>query len=190
MNRLKRWHVVPVLVVLALVITFLVTRSSESPATSPPNVTTAAFNNLRTGWDPNEPNLSPSQIQSGTFGKIFSKSLTGSIYAQPLVYNGTLVVTTEDAYAYGLNANVGKDPLATHVRKALLGERDWLRRPDAGHRIDFDAGYRPDDRGRVPDDEAPVGRLGSRRQPLVAGSSVCHDRSRTIGVSCRDTGNT
>ena len=108
MNRLKRWHVVPVLVVLALIITFLVTRSSESPATSPPNVTTAAFNNLRTGWDPNEPNLSPSQIQSGTFGKIFSKSLTGSIYAQPLVYNGTLVVTTEDAYAYGLNATSGK----------------------------------------------------------------------------------
>ena len=51
MNRLKRWHVVPVLVVLALIITFLVTRSSESPATSPPNVTTMDFNTLRTGWD-------------------------------------------------------------------------------------------------------------------------------------------
>lgn len=108
MTRLTRWHVVPVVVVLALVVTALVGRSVVAPASSPPNVTTAAFNNLRTGWDPNEPNLAPSEIQSGTFGRIFSKTLKGSIYAQPLVYNGTLVVTTENAYAYGLNATTGR----------------------------------------------------------------------------------
>src|SRR5579872_3103785 len=76
-------------------------------ASSPPNVTTAAYDTLRTGWDPNEPNLSPTDVQSASFGQIFSTKLAGAIYAQPLVMNGTVIVTTEKAWAYGLNASTG-----------------------------------------------------------------------------------
>ncbi|HUH81423.1 MAG TPA: choice-of-anchor D domain-containing protein [Solirubrobacteraceae bacterium] len=71
------------------------------------NVTTAAYNNLRDGWDPNEPALSPSALRSTGFQKLFATKLSGAIYAQPLVYEGTLVATTEKARAYGLDAVTG-----------------------------------------------------------------------------------
>jgi outer membrane protein assembly factor BamB len=70
-------------------------------------VTTAAYGNLRDDWDANEPALSPSAIQSGSFGELFATKLTGAIYAQPLVFDGTVIVTTERAYAYGINASTG-----------------------------------------------------------------------------------
>jgi outer membrane protein assembly factor BamB len=70
-------------------------------------VTTAAYGNLRDDWDANEPALSPSAIQSGSFGELFSTKLAGAIYAQPLVFDGTVIVTTERAYAYGINASTG-----------------------------------------------------------------------------------
>ncbi len=107
MARLRRRRFLPVFVVLALVAGALIARAVVAPASSPPNVTTAAFNNMRTDWDPNEPNLSPSIVQSGTFGKIFDIQLNGSIYAQPLVYGGTVIVTTEKALAYGINSTTG-----------------------------------------------------------------------------------
>lgn len=109
MKRLKVWRILLALcVVLAAVIVYVATHDPAAPATSPPNVTTAAFNNLRTGWDPNEPELSPSHVQSGSFGEIFSTQLAGSIYAEPLVYKGTVIVTTEKAYAYGIKPTTGK----------------------------------------------------------------------------------
>jgi outer membrane protein assembly factor BamB len=71
-------------------------------------VTTAAYNNLRDNWDPSEPALSPSAVASASFGKLFSTKLKGSIYAQPLVYGGDVIVTTEEANAYAINASSGK----------------------------------------------------------------------------------
>ena len=71
------------------------------------NVTTAAYNNLRDGWDPNEPGLSPTTLRSPSFQKLFATKLNGAIYAQPLVYEGTLVATTETARAYGLDPATG-----------------------------------------------------------------------------------
>jgi hypothetical protein len=76
-------------------------------ASGPADVTTAAYSNLRTNWDASEPALSPTAIQSGSFGKIFSTRLSGAIYAQPLVVAGTAIVTTEKAMAYGVNATTG-----------------------------------------------------------------------------------
>lgn len=71
-------------------------------------VTTAAYGNLRDDWDANEPALSPSAVASASFGKLFSTPLKGAIYAQPLVYGGNVVVTTEEANAYAINATTGK----------------------------------------------------------------------------------
>ncbi len=69
--------------------------------------TTASLNNLRTGWDPNEPGLSPSVVSGPNFGKVFSTSVNGQVYAQPLVVGSTVVVATENDYVYGLNAASG-----------------------------------------------------------------------------------
>jgi len=71
------------------------------------DVTTAAYNNLRDGWDPNEPALGPSTLRSPGFQKLFTTKLKGSIYAQPLVWEGTVIATTEKADAYGIDAATG-----------------------------------------------------------------------------------
>ncbi len=71
------------------------------------NVTTAGYSNLRDNWDPNEPALSQATVHSSTFGQLFSARLKGAIYAQPLVYENTVIATTEEAYAYGLNPSTG-----------------------------------------------------------------------------------
>lgn len=71
------------------------------------NVSTAAYNNLRDGWDPNEPGLSPSALKAPGFQKLFSTKLSGSIYSEPLVYEGLVIATTEKARAYGLDAATG-----------------------------------------------------------------------------------
>jgi hypothetical protein len=60
-------------------------------------VTTAAYGNLRDDWDPSEPALSPTAVQSASFGELFSTQLKGAIYAQPLAYKGDVIVTTEEA---------------------------------------------------------------------------------------------
>ncbi len=79
----------------------------DALASGPPDVTTAGYSNLRTDWDSSESALTPTAVQSGSFGKVFSTKLSGSIYSQPLVVGGTAIVTTEEANAYGVNATTG-----------------------------------------------------------------------------------
>ena len=71
------------------------------------NVTTAGYGNLRDDWDSAEPGLSPAVVQSSSFGQLFRTKVKGSVYAQPLVYENTVVVTTEAANAYGINSTTG-----------------------------------------------------------------------------------
>jgi outer membrane protein assembly factor BamB len=69
---------------------------------------TGAADNLRTGWYPDEPSLTPELLKSTRFEQAFKTPLTGQIYAQPLVANGTLLVATEDNRVYGLDPLSGK----------------------------------------------------------------------------------
>jgi outer membrane protein assembly factor BamB len=71
---------------------------------------TGAADNLRTGWYPDEPSLTPSLLGGGGFQQLFKDPLEGQIYAQPLTANGTLLVVTEENWAYGI------DPLTGAVR--------------------------------------------------------------------------
>ena len=41
------------------------------------------------------------------FGPLFTTHLQGQIYAQPLLFNGTLLVVTEDNQVYGLDPGTG-----------------------------------------------------------------------------------
>jgi Abnormal spindle-like microcephaly-assoc'd, ASPM-SPD-2-Hydin/PQQ-like domain len=68
---------------------------------------TASGNDLRTGWDPHEPDLGPAAVAGSRFGQVFSTAVNGQVYAQPLVIGSTVVVATENDWVYGLNASTG-----------------------------------------------------------------------------------
>jgi hypothetical protein len=78
----------------------------------------------RTGWYSNQPNLNPSLVGGGSFGQIFSTSVNGAVYGQPLVDDNQLLVTTENNYVYGLDPlsgtilwtrSFGAPPLASAI---------------------------------------------------------------------------
>jgi hypothetical protein len=97
-----------------LVGTFVALSAFAAPITSLFTTTSAKANvlhessdNSATGWYPNEPGLSPAKIKGGYFGEVFNTQLNGSIYAQPIVSQPTVLTVTENDYAYGLQAKTG-----------------------------------------------------------------------------------
>ena len=67
-----------------------------------------AGNDARTGWYPDEQQISPSVVSGSSFGQLWSATVDGQVYAQPLLSsNGTLVVATENDKVYGLDASTG-----------------------------------------------------------------------------------
>jgi outer membrane protein assembly factor BamB len=91
---------------------------SAAAQRAPLDVTTASFNNMRTGWDPNEPNLSPSVVHGSSFGQRFKTSVNGQVYAEPLVIGSTVIVATENNYVYALDAATGAVKWHTQVGNA------------------------------------------------------------------------
>ena len=68
---------------------------------------TNAGDDLRTGWYPESPSLTPQLVSGGTFGQLWSATVSGQVYAQPLLSNGTLLVATENNIVYGLDPTTG-----------------------------------------------------------------------------------
>ena len=68
---------------------------------------TYAGDNLRTGWYPDQPGLEPPVVAGPSFGEVFRADVTGQVYAQPLVWNGVVLVMTETNDVYGLDAVTG-----------------------------------------------------------------------------------
>ena len=79
------------------------------------DVSTISNDTLRTGWDPAEPNLAPADVQAADFGQLFSTTVDGQVYAQPLVVSSLVIVVTENAKAYGIDKITG----------AIRWERDF-----------------------------------------------------------------
>ncbi|MFD0331844.1 PQQ-binding-like beta-propeller repeat protein [Streptacidiphilus monticola] len=67
---------------------------------------TVSVNALRTGWDSNEPALSPAAVPA--VKQLFNTSVNGQVFAQPLVVNGVVIVATETNHVYGIDAVTGK----------------------------------------------------------------------------------
>jgi putative pyrroloquinoline-quinone binding quinoprotein/putative pyrroloquinoline-quinone-binding quinoprotein len=119
MTSLGKWGVpargpVSVLVVAAMSAAGL-TAVAAGPAA---DETTAAQNNLRDGWDPNEPALTQSAVEGGQFGQVFKTAVNGQVYAQPLVVGNTVIVATETDWVYGLNAKTGAIDWKTSLGQA------------------------------------------------------------------------
>ena len=77
--------------------------------------TTASDNDLRDGWDPDEPALTPAAVSGPDFGQVFRTHVNGQVYAQPLVIGTTVIVATEANWVYGLNATTGAVKWSTRV---------------------------------------------------------------------------
>ena len=85
---------------------------SAIPAISQANPTsnnagTNSVDNMRDGWDSNEPLLTPTRVTSSNFGQQFATQLQGQVYAQPIIANNKLIVATEDNIVYGLDPTTG-----------------------------------------------------------------------------------
>jgi hypothetical protein len=96
--------------------TTVAARAADSPAAGDPTISN---NTLRDGWDEDEPDLLPANVTASDFGPLFSTTVKGQIYAQPLIAKqsasstGTLIVATEQDNVYGMNP--------------LSGAVDWTR---------------------------------------------------------------
>jgi hypothetical protein len=81
---------------------------------------TNSADDLRTGWYPDQRALSPEVVSGGDFGQLWSTPVTGQVYAQPLLANGTLLIGTEANHVYGLDPATGAvrwgKPLGTPER--------------------------------------------------------------------------
>ena len=83
------------------------------------NVVTQHYDTSRTGLNPNEVTLTPANVNSTQFGKLFSHSVDGMVYAQPLyvqnvtipgkgTHNVVFVETQNDSvYAFDADSNAG-----------------------------------------------------------------------------------
>ena len=70
-----------------LVLSFAQSLSIKA-APSRASVTTYHNDNFRTGSNTNEAILSPANVNSNTFGKLFTYNVDGYVYAQPLYVSG------------------------------------------------------------------------------------------------------
>src|SRR5262249_39934462 len=83
----------------------------ERDLVSPNGAITQAGDEARTGWYPDQPGLNPAIVGGATFGRLFKTALPltpgEQVLAQPLVYNGKVLVATEANNLYLLDAVTG-----------------------------------------------------------------------------------
>ena len=116
--RIRPWPAV-ILVSAIFLAAFLAFASAQ---TNPQfaGILTNRYDNARDGLNANETLLTPSNVTSQFFGKVFSDSVDGNIYAEPLYVPGVTIngqthnvayVATEHDSVYALDADAGAAPL-------------------------------------------------------------------------------
>ena len=153
------------------------------------NVTTQHNDIARTGANPNETILTPSNVNTGTFGKLFSTSVDGWVYAQPLympgvtmgagtvqagtIHNVVFVATEHDTvYAFDADSNVGAN--ANPLWHVSLIDAAHGGNPSAGEKTvpSGDVSYNP------PDITPEIG---------ITGTPVIDPATNTIYVVAKST---
>jgi outer membrane protein assembly factor BamB len=89
-----------------LVLFFVFFAILAGPSHAQTNVLTYHYNNQRTGWNPNETVLTPSNVSG--LKLVASAALDDEVDAQPLVFNGAVYVETENNSVYAIDAASGK----------------------------------------------------------------------------------
>jgi hypothetical protein len=102
-----RCFMISATVVAAVATTPVVGSTASADVRARADDITISRDSLRTGWDPDEPALSPRTVSSSAFRQIFATSVSGQVYAQPLVAGNTVIVATEENNVYGLNSLTG-----------------------------------------------------------------------------------
>jgi iron transport multicopper oxidase len=78
---------------------------------------TGAGDDLRSGWYSAESALAPAVVAGATFHQLFSATVNGQVYAQPLVTDdGLLVIATETNDIYGFDAESGAQRWTRNLR--------------------------------------------------------------------------
>jgi hypothetical protein len=98
---------VPVLRLLGAVLALLIAVGLAAATAALASGVTNSADDLRDGWYPEQASLTPQLVSGGTFGQLWSTSVEGEVYAQPLLANGTLLVATENDKVYGLDPATG-----------------------------------------------------------------------------------
>jgi len=105
---------------ITLFVSLFLSSLSLSFGQSSANVLTYHNDNLRTGANLNETQLTWSNVAVGSFGKLFQLAVDGVVYAQPLYVSGlkvngathnVLFVATENNSIYAFDADSGGSPL-------------------------------------------------------------------------------
>ncbi len=85
------------------------------PAAALASEPTNSGDNLRDGWYPEQGSLTPQLVSGGTFGQLWSSEVEGSVYAQPLLVSGEVLVATENNKVYALDPNTGAKKWTTSL---------------------------------------------------------------------------
>ncbi len=114
------------------------------PAMAQVNVLTYHNNYSRDGQNTNEVILSPANVNSTAFGKLFSYSVDGYVYAQPLFVSGVNVpgrgthdvvyIATEHNSVYAFDADIGTGPIGGLLWHTNLGVSAVTPNADFGGR--------------------------------------------------------
>jgi hypothetical protein len=141
------------------------------------DVTTWHYDNARSGVQPNETALTPGNVNSSTFGKVFGFPVVGDVYAQPLylsqyqmadgqLHNVLIVATAED-YVYAFDAD-GNNPAQGYL---------WMQSvAPAGETF---VSYT--DVGGVTDIKPNIGVIGTPVIDRTAGAIYLVAKSKTTG---------
>ena len=102
----RSWSAV-VLARAVLLLALLACTLLAVPAGARASEPTNSGDNLRDGWYPEQGTLTPQLVSGGTFGQLWSATVEGQVYAQPLLTGGEVLVATENNKVYALDPSTG-----------------------------------------------------------------------------------
>jgi len=112
-----RW---PLLGLVAVLFPAMVPAAAQLPTDADYEILTFHGDPARTGWNPAESVLTPAAVGSSAFGRVWTRTVNGEIYAEPLVVLGLQVNGIHRAVVY---AATEQD--AVYALDAGSGERLW-----------------------------------------------------------------